>query len=55
MNDGIGEIGLVPTRPVFEIVSRFSMIGTEIPTQKETMEVLVSAQEKFKAIICERK
>ena len=55
MNDKIGENGLVPSRLVFGIVPRFPIISTDLPTQKERMDILRSAQMEINAIIAERR
>ena len=44
MNDTIGENGLVPSLLVFGIVSRSPIISTEIPSQRERMKILSTAQ-----------
>lgn len=55
MSDTVGENTLVPTRLVLGLAPGFPIIGTEIPTQKERMEVFSNAQVEFSAIIAERK
>ena len=55
MNDTIGENGLVPSRLVFGIIPRFPIISTDLPSQKERMEILVRAQMEMNAIVAERR
>ena len=55
MNDTIGENGLVPSRLVFGITPRFPIISSDLPTQKERMDILRSAQMEMNAIIAERR
>jgi hypothetical protein len=43
MNDTIGEDGLVPSLLVFRIHPRYPVMCTDIPTQKEQMEVFSTA------------
>ena len=55
MNDTMGENGLVPSLLVFGIIPRFPIINSELPTQKERMEALASAQMEMNSIIAERR
>lgn len=43
MNDTIGEYGLDPDRVVSRTIPRFLFIGTELPKQKERMEIIAKA------------
>lgn len=55
MNDTMNEDGLVPSLLVFGIIPRFPIIATELPTQKERMEVLATARAEMEAIVAKRR
>ena len=55
MNDTMGENGLVPSRIVFGIIPRFPILNTELPTQKQRMEIIKSAQAEMNSIVAERR
>lgn len=55
MNDTMGENGLVPSRLVFGMIPRFPIINTDLPTQKERMEALKTAQAEMNSIVAERR
>ena len=55
MNDTIGENGLVLSRLVIGITPRFPIISSDLPTQKERMDILRSAQTEMNGIIAERR
>lgn len=55
MNDTIGENGIVPSRLVFGILPIFPIISTKLPTQRERMAALPTAQAEMHAIIAERR
>ena len=53
MNDTINENGLVPSRLVFGIIPRLAIINTDLPTQKDRMNAIKSAQAEMNSIIAE--
>ena len=55
MNDTIGENGLVPALLVFSIIPRFPIINTNLPSQKERMAIISTAQMQMNAIVIERR
>lgn len=55
MNDTMGENGLVPSLLVFGIIPRFPIITSDLPNQRERMEVLAAAQKEMNTIIAERR
>lgn len=50
-----GEIGLVPSRLMFGIISWFPILSSNMQSQKERIEVLKTAQSKMNSIEVERK
>lgn len=54
-NNTIGENDLVPSRVVFGIISRLSIIATELPKQKEQMKIIAKVQMDMNAIIARRR
>jgi hypothetical protein len=55
MNDTVGEDGLVPSLLVFGINPRHPVMSTDLPTQKERMDVLATANSEMNSIIAERR
>ena len=55
MNDTMGENGLVPSRLVFGIIPRFPILNTDLPNQKDLMELIKKAQAEMNNIIAERR
>ena len=55
MNDTIAENGLVPSLSVFRIVPRFTIISTEIPSHRERMQIISTAQMEMNAIMAEQR
>lgn len=55
MNDTMGENGLVPSYLVFGILPRFPVIESEVPEQRERMEIIAAAQMEMNTIIAERR
>jgi hypothetical protein len=53
MNDTIGEDLLVPSLLVFGINPRHPVMSTDLPTQKERMNVLATANSEMNSIIAE--
>jgi len=55
MNDTINEKGLVPSRLVFGILPRFPILNSNLPNQKERLEIIKTAQAEMNSIVAERK
>jgi hypothetical protein len=55
VNDTIVEDGLVPSLPVFGINPRHPVMGTDLPTQKERLDVLATTNSEMNSIIAERR
>ncbi len=55
MNDTIGENGLVPSRLVFGIIPRFPILNSDLPEQKERLEMIKTAQAEMNSIVAERR
>lgn len=55
MNDTMGENGLVPSRLVFGILPRFPILNSNLPSQKERMEIIKTAHAEMNSIIAERR
>lgn len=55
MNDTVRKKGLVFSRVVFGIILRLPVIPTELPKQKNRMEIVAKTQTKINAITAERK
>lgn len=54
MNDTINENGLVPSRLVFGIIPLFPIINTDLPTKKNCMNGIKTAQDKMNSIVAKR-
>lgn len=54
MNDAVGKNGLVTSRLTLSIISRISILDTDIPEQIERMEALKAVQLETNSIISER-
>lgn len=52
-NDTMSENGLVPFRLVFGTIPPFSILNTQLPTQKERMEALKAAEIGMNSIVAE--
>jgi hypothetical protein len=50
-----GENGVVPSLLVFGVTPRYPALSTELPNQKERMEVITAAQQEMNSIIAERR
>lgn len=55
MNDTMNENGLVPSLLVFGIIPRFPIIATELPTQKDRMDVLAPERAEMEAIVSQKR
>ena len=55
MNDTVGENGLVPSRLVLGIIPRFPILNSELPDQKEILEIIKNAQAEMNSIDAERR
>ena len=55
MSDTMGETGLVPSRLVFGIVPRFPILNSNLPNQKERLEIIKIAQAEMNSIVAERR
>lgn len=55
MNDTMNENGLVPSLLVFGLIPRFPIIASELPNQKERMEILTTAWAEMKAIVAKKR
>lgn len=51
----ITENGLVPSRHVFEMISRFAIINNDLPTQKDLMNAIQTAQAEMDYIVSEQR
>lgn len=54
-DNAIGENGFIPSRLVFEILLRFPIISSELPTERERIEIIANAPMKMNAINAKRK
>lgn len=55
MNDRINENGLVPSRLVLGMFPRFPILNTDLPTQKDRINVIKAAQAEMNSIVAERR
>lgn len=55
INDTMGKNGLVPSRLVFWIVSRFPILSTDLPSQKEGLKTSKFAEAKMNSIVVEQR
>lgn len=50
-----GKNGLVPSRPMFLIVPRFSILNSELPAQKERIDKIKIAQAEMNYVVTKRR
>lgn len=55
INETIGENGLLPTKLVFALFSRYLITSTDLPTQKERMEPQKSAPSQLNSMVVDRR
>lgn len=55
MNNIINEKGLDPSRLVFGIILIFSILNTDLPTQKDRMHAIKTDQAELNSIVAERR